>query len=43
MSDNTDIRVSPGDDDAAAVEQVVAEVRDDIRHGQVDDDVSHVL
>ena len=31
------------DDDTEAVEQVVEEVRDDIRHGQVADDVSHVL
>ncbi|WCD93003.1 hypothetical protein [Microbacterium sp. nov. GSS16] len=31
------------DDDTEAVEQVVEEVRDDIRHGQVDDDVSNVL
>jgi hypothetical protein len=31
------------DDDSEAVEQVVEEVRDDIRHGQVTDDVSHVL
>jgi methyl coenzyme M reductase alpha subunit len=30
-------------DDEAAVEQVVEEVRDDIRRGQVEDDVSHVL
>ena len=34
---------SERDDDTEAVEQVVEEVRDDIRHGQVDDDVSHVL
>jgi hypothetical protein len=32
-----------GDDETAAVEQVVEEVRDAIRHGQVEDDVSHVL
>lgn len=31
------------DDDTEAVEQVVEDVRDDIRHGQVDDDVSNVL
>jgi hypothetical protein len=31
------------DDDTEAVEQVVEDVRDDIRHGQVADDVSHVL
>jgi hypothetical protein len=31
------------DDDTEAVEQVVEEVRDDIRRGQVADDVSHVL
>jgi molybdopterin-biosynthesis enzyme MoeA-like protein len=31
------------DDDTAAVEQVVEEVRDDIRHGQIEDDTSHVL
>ncbi|WP_336646633.1 hypothetical protein [Microbacterium sp. USHLN186] len=31
------------DDDTEAVEQVVEEVRDDIRHGQVDDDVTNVL
>jgi molybdopterin-biosynthesis enzyme MoeA-like protein len=30
-------------DDTAAVEQVVEEVRDDIRHGQIEDDTSHVL
>lgn len=35
--------MSGTDDDTAAVEQVVEEVRDDIRHGQVDDDVSNVL
>ena len=33
----------PDNDDQAAVEQVLEEVRDDIRHGQVDDDTSHVL
>ncbi|HEX5860168.1 MAG TPA: hypothetical protein VFY91_18810 [Microbacterium sp.] len=32
-----------GDDDTEAVEQVVEDVRDDIRHGHVEDDVSHVL
>ena len=32
-----------GVDDTDAVEQVVDEVRDDIRHGQVEDDVSAVL
>jgi molybdopterin-biosynthesis enzyme MoeA-like protein len=32
-----------GSDDTDAVEQVVEEVRDDIRHGQVEDDVSSVL
>ena len=32
-----------GDDTTEAVEQVVEEVRDDIRHGHVTDDVSHVL
>ena len=32
-----------GDDTNEAVEQVVEEVRDDIRHGQVTDDVSHIL
>ena len=31
------------DDDTEAVEQVVEEVSDDIRHGKVADDVSHVL
>jgi hypothetical protein len=44
MSDNIprDI-LSDGDDETAAVEQVVEDVRDDIRHGQVEDDVSTVL
>jgi hypothetical protein len=32
-----------GGDDTDAVEQVVEEVRDDIRHGQVEDDVTSVL
>jgi molybdopterin-biosynthesis enzyme MoeA-like protein len=32
-----------GGDDTDAVEQVVEEVRDDIRHGQLEDDVSSVL
>jgi hypothetical protein len=32
-----------GGDDTDAVEQVVEEVRDEIRHGQVEDDVSSVL
>ena len=32
-----------GGDDTEAVEQVVEDVRDDIRHGHVEDDVSHVL
>ena len=32
-----------GGDDTEAVEQVVDDVRDDIRHGHVEDDVSHVL
>ena len=31
------------DDEVEAVEHVVEEVRDDIRHGHVADDVSHVL
>jgi hypothetical protein len=31
------------DDSAEAIEQVVEEVKDDIRHGHVTDDVSHVL
>jgi hypothetical protein len=42
MSQNDDLGAT-NDDDTAAVEQVVEEVRDDIRHGQVDDDVTHVL
>lgn len=34
----------PGtDDETEAVEQVVEEVRDDIRHGHVDDEVSNLL
>lgn len=31
------------DDDTEALDQVVEEVRDEIRHGHVEDDVSHVL
>jgi uncharacterized protein (DUF2267 family) len=30
-------------DPTEAVEQVAEEVRDEIRHGQIEDDVSHVL
>ena len=30
-------------DDGAAVEQVVLDVRDEIRQGHVEDDVTHVL
>lgn len=33
----------PEDDDTEAVEQVVEDVRDEIRHGHIEDDVSHVL
>ncbi|MDY0908638.1 hypothetical protein [Microbacterium sp. CFBP9034] len=37
-------RSASGDDEAGeTVEHVVEEVRDAIRHGQVEDDVSHVL
>jgi len=44
MTADRDKSGSPTDDDeTAAVEQVVEEVRDAIRHGQVEDDVSHVL
>jgi len=32
-----------GDDETDAIEQVVEDVRDEIRHGHVEDDVSHVL
>ncbi|MFS0735131.1 hypothetical protein ABC304_06830 [Microbacterium sp. 1P10UB] len=34
---------APENDDDEAVEQVVDEVREDVRHGHVEDDVSHVL
>jgi hypothetical protein len=37
-----DVALNRNDDDDA-LEQIVEEVRDDIRHGQVDEDVSHVL
>jgi cobalamin biosynthesis protein CobT len=46
MTDATDFAPDgPSDpsDTEEAVEQVVEEVRDDIRHGQVDEDVTHVL
>lgn len=44
MSDNTHRdMLGDGDDATAAVEQVVDDVRDDIRHGHVDDDVTTVL
>ena len=44
MSAERDISGITGEgDDADAVEQVVEEVRDEIRHGQLEDDVSHVL
>jgi hypothetical protein len=44
MTDNRDAgRIAGADDESEAVEQVVEEVRDDIRHGHVEDDVSHVL
>lgn len=42
MSHSND-SIAPRDDDTAAVEQVVEDVRDDIRHGHIEDDVSHVL
>jgi molybdopterin-biosynthesis enzyme MoeA-like protein len=43
MSDEREQSDLAGGDDTDAVEQVVEEVRDDIRHGQVEDDVSSVL
>lgn len=33
----------PTNDDDEAVEQVMEEVREEVRHGHVEDDVSHVL
>ena len=35
--------VPPGDDRSEAIEHVVAEVEGEIRHGQVSEDVSHLL
>jgi molybdopterin biosynthesis enzyme MoaB len=35
--------VDGADDDGSAVEQVVLDVRDEIRQGHVEDDVTHVL
>jgi len=44
MTDDRDIgSVPPVADETDAVERVVDEVRDEIRHGHVEDDVSHVL
>lgn len=44
MMTNTEPRIPPDDnDDAEAIEQVVEDVRDDIRHGHISEDVSHVL
>ena len=34
---------TPAADEVDAVERVVDEVRDEIRHGHVEDDVTHVL
>ena len=39
----TDEQQRPENDDDEAVDQVIDKVRDDIRHGHVEDDVSHVL
>ncbi len=35
--------VPPSDDRSEAIEHVVADVEDDIRHGRVPDDVTHAL
>ncbi|MFJ4044291.1 hypothetical protein ACIPV2_00945 [Microbacterium sp. NPDC089987] len=43
MTRDDEHNMAATDDDTEAVEQVVEEVRDEIRHGQVDDDVSNVL
>ncbi|MFK4834515.1 hypothetical protein ACI3KY_02170 [Microbacterium sp. ZW T2_14] len=40
---NEDLRVALDDDRIETIEHVVAEVEDDIHHGKVSDDVSHVL
>jgi hypothetical protein len=37
------LHVALGDDRTEAIEHVVSEVEDDIRHGRVSDDVSHLL
>lgn len=43
MTANEHSQPVSGEDEEDVVEHVVDEVRDDIRHGQVSDDVSHVL
>ena len=40
---NAHLHVAPDDDRAETIEQVVAELEDDIRHGRVSDDVSLLL
>ncbi|WP_347975851.1 hypothetical protein [Microbacterium sp. ProA8] len=40
---NENLHVALDDDRIETIEHVVAEVEDDIHHGRVSDDVSHVL
>lgn len=40
---NENLPVPPGDDRSETIEHVVADVEDDIRHGRVSEDLSHLL
>jgi hypothetical protein len=43
MTANTNPDLPSGTDDAEVVEQIAEDVRDEIRHGQVEEDVTVVL
>ncbi|MGP3536209.1 hypothetical protein ACTU3I_15540 [Microbacterium sp. RD1] len=43
MTTDANDNSTPERDEAETVERVVEDVRDEVRHGQVEDDVTHVL